>query len=45
MKRKKKLKKKTSTLGGIGKLATITSESIGSAYDSFKKRQYYDEVS
>ena len=31
--KKRKTKKKNNPLGGLGKLASFTSESIGSAYD------------
>ena len=40
MPRKRKTKKKNNPLGGLGKLASFTSDSIGSAYDSYKKRQH-----
>ncbi len=44
MGKKRKTKKKNNPLGGLGKLASFTSESIGSAYDSYKKRQHIKKI-
>ena len=44
MGKKRKTKKKNNPLGGLGKLASFTSDSIGSAYDSYKKRQHIKKI-